>query len=360
MGTIWRRSGSFEFDANGERAGSAKAYFFEGSSTTPLTVYQNSALDIPHDTPVLASGVGRWPPVYIDFIDTYDEQIKTSGGSQLTYYTGISNPDPNFSATPEVDTPAALQTGDWKFSDVDETKTGFVRANGRTIGSASSGATERAHADCEPLFTYRWDKIGNGQAAVSGGRGASAAADFAANKTIALPDCRGAYPLGLDTMGTSAASSMALVPFTTGGSSTPGSSCGSNTHTLTTAQLAVTTPTGTIGYAGNFTPAGTVTKPTITVSDTHTHAGGGLFDTSSTNTFAGGGTTAVIAVNNGGSESTGGIDSGDITAVLDATPAFTGTAAALPAATFTGDSVGSGAPHNVVSKAVLGSWYIKL
>ena len=65
---------------------------------------------------------------------------------------------------------------------------GWVRCNGRTIGSASSGATERANADAEDLFLFLWTNFADAQCAVSSGRGASAAADWAANKTIALPD----------------------------------------------------------------------------------------------------------------------------------------------------------------------------
>jgi hypothetical protein len=82
--------------------------------------------------------------------------------------------------------------------------TGFVRCNGRTIGSAVSGATERSNADTSALFSYLWGADAN--LAVSGGRGASAAADFAANKTLTLPDCRGRTIAGLADMGNSAAS----------------------------------------------------------------------------------------------------------------------------------------------------------
>jgi microcystin-dependent protein len=66
----------------------------------------------------------------------------------------------------------------------------FVFCTG-TIGSAASGATTRANADTETLFTLLWNSMADAQAAVSGGRGASAAADFAANKTIALPAVAG-------------------------------------------------------------------------------------------------------------------------------------------------------------------------
>jgi len=59
-------------------------------------------------------------------------------------------------------------------------------ANDGTIGSASSSATTRANADTQALYTLLWNNVSNTYAPVSGGRGASAAADFAANKTIKL------------------------------------------------------------------------------------------------------------------------------------------------------------------------------
>jgi hypothetical protein len=70
-----------------------------------------------------------------------------------------------------------------------------------TIGSAASAATNRANADTVNLYTVLWNGWANTQAPVSGGRGASAAADFAANKTIAVPDLRGMVIAGLDNMG---------------------------------------------------------------------------------------------------------------------------------------------------------------
>lgn len=96
-------------------------------------------------------------------------------------------------------------TGDCLWLDYQGTRTGWVRDNGRTIGSATSGATERANADASALFTYLWTNFSNTICAVSGGRGANAAADYATSKTIALPDKRGYVPGGLDDMGNSAA-----------------------------------------------------------------------------------------------------------------------------------------------------------
>lgn len=86
---------------------------------------------------------------------------------------------------------------------------GFVLACGRTIGDATSGATERANADCQALFTVLWGVVHNAQCPVTpGGRGASAAADWAAHKKLQLPDHRGRVMAALDNLGGTAAGVM--------------------------------------------------------------------------------------------------------------------------------------------------------
>jgi len=117
---------------------------------------------------------------------------------------------------------------------------GWVFAAGRTIGSAASGATERANADTAALFALLWalDATLFPVTTSTGGastRGASAAADFAANKRIQLPDHRGRVTAGVDNVGgaanrlTSAAGGVDATKL--------GSAGGAATHTLTTAQM---------------------------------------------------------------------------------------------------------------------------
>lgn len=84
-----------------------------------------------------------------------------------------------------------FSTGDVKLTWKTTADSGWVMVNDGTIGDASSGATTRANADTSALFTLLWTNFADGQAAVSTGRGASAAADFAAHKTIALPKALG-------------------------------------------------------------------------------------------------------------------------------------------------------------------------
>lgn len=96
---------------------------------------------------------------------------------------------------------------------------GWVRLNGGTIGSASSGATERANADTQALFELLWGEYANTELAIQDNtgaastRGASATADFAANKRLPLEDwaTNAAFPRAWDgsrTFGTYQADAM--------------------------------------------------------------------------------------------------------------------------------------------------------
>ncbi len=111
--------------------------------------------------------------------------------------------------------------------------TGWLFANGMTIGNGSSGANGRSNADCQSLFIQLWNAFPNDVLAVSGGRGSNAAADWAANKTIQLPDARGRVVVGRDTMGFTAAARLTEID-------TPdqvGISGGVDSQTLTAAHV---------------------------------------------------------------------------------------------------------------------------
>lgn len=80
----------------------------------------------------------------------------------------------------------------------------WLRCDGRTIGAASSGATARANADTEALFSHLWSNFDNAELTIqdNGGspsvRGATAAADFAGGMRMPLPDLRGRAMVMLD------------------------------------------------------------------------------------------------------------------------------------------------------------------
>lgn len=91
-------------------------------------------------------------------------------------------------------------TGDFKQRAAATFPTGWVRANAGTIGSSGSGAT-RANSDTQALFTLWWTDFTDAQVPIqtSGGaastRGASASADFTANKRMTVPVVADVSPL---------------------------------------------------------------------------------------------------------------------------------------------------------------------
>ena len=116
-------------------------------------------------------------------------------------------------------------TGDVKITLKTTADAGWVLMNDGTIGNASSGGTTRANADTSALFTLLWNNTADADCAVSSGRGANAAADFAADKTIALPKALG-RALAVYGAG-SGLTSRALAKI-----------IGTETHALTEAELA--------------------------------------------------------------------------------------------------------------------------
>lgn len=79
--------------------------------------------------------------------------------------------------------------------------TGWIIQKGGTIGNSSSNGTNRGADDCEALFTLYWTNYTSAAIYDSAGnvssRGASAAADWAANKAITVLDTRGRFIRGL-------------------------------------------------------------------------------------------------------------------------------------------------------------------
>lgn len=352
MGKTWEASGSLELDNNAVAASGALAYFFEGGTTTPLTVYEDASESTAHEHPLEADGNGRWPLVVVPFIATYDVKVTDANGTQLYYFRELPNPDP-VDASSGIDTTKIAQTGDIKFSPKSGTVSGWVRCNGRTIGSATSGATERANSDTSDLYEFLWNNFADSILAVSGGRGGTAAADFAANKPMALFDLRAGGLFGLDDMGNSAASRLGSAPFTTGAATTAGSYLGENTHALVTGELA------SHSHAVSITSG--------VQSANHTHTGTTSSDGSHTHTL----NNATNMVNNtaGGLTISAGNPYGikDLTSEIASNGAHTHTmttgnqsADHTHAVSGTSATAGSGTAHNVVSLGILGNWLIRL
>lgn len=137
-----------------------------------------------------------------------------------------------------VDQGQGLTTGDIKLTLKTAAPAGWVLCNDGTIGKAGSAGTARANDDCEALFKLLWNNVPDGFAPVTGGRGASANADWAAGKTIALTKMMG-RALGVAGAG-SGLSSRSL-----------GQSLGAETHVLTTAEMPAHTHANTLSDPGH-------------------------------------------------------------------------------------------------------------
>ncbi len=239
---------SQQLDSLGAPLRDGRLYFFAAGTSTPQSAYRDVDLTLPYPNPITLDAAGRVPAFYLA-----DGQIKI----RLTNAAGVTQvaadnllvvgASSGSGSAPSVDATTVLQTGDLKVRYGTGTHAGWVRANGRTIGSALSGASERANLDCQELFEFLWGEDPN--LSVSGGRGANAAADWAADKTIALPDWRGRTLAGLDDMGASPAG--VLTTATTGfGPAVPttlGQGSGQESKTLETKHLPPYTPAGTNG-----------------------------------------------------------------------------------------------------------------
>lgn len=319
----WPQSRQTVLDSNGELVPGAKLNFYVAGTTTPLVVYQDSALTTPHPNTIEASASARWPRVYMPYTD-YRERARTSAGVLLWDDDGIANPAPPSDGGGDTTPDASLvKTGFVKWDFGTGALSGFVRANARTIGNAGSGATERANADTEALYVFLWSRLSDTICPVSTGRGASGAADFASGKTLTLPDLRGRGVFGVDDMGNSAAARFDLAPFDQGNSLTPGSNGGEGSVTLTFGQIPAFIP----NTVTSVTSVGTVSPPGFSIELTQ---GGSI-------SYAAGGNTAPL--------STGGVNA------LTSTASTVSTASINPA---------GGNAHTNMPPFMVGTWYIRL
>jgi hypothetical protein len=307
-------------DQNGAPLYNSVLTVYNGGTLVLASCFQDIALTIPAQNPMTADLTARLPIFYVAD-GVYRVRLVDRMGVLIYDYPQVASIGASSSGGGGggVDPTTIFQTGDVMWLDVQGRRTGWVRDNGGTIGSATSGATERANADCQPLFLYGWANFGGGAGAnVVGGAGASALADWAANKQLTLPDKRGCFVSGLDDMGNVAAGRYAGVPVVSGGVTAPGSVLGENTHVLTQPELPA------------VSPAFTGTNMTVAVT------GGQVWGGNNAPAQAGGSAGPFAQANNFGNGS------------VNFTPA--GTISAL----------GTSTAHNNTPRAVLGTFFRKL
>jgi hypothetical protein len=238
-GTIFGIPLSQRVDLNGIPSVGWNLYLYQANTSTPVNSYQDTALTVLNPWPIQADAYGMMRQFWL--ADGSYRARATSADGSITYFDqqAILALGASSGAAPSggVDATAIFQTGDVIWQDKQGTRSGWVRDNGRTIGSATSGSAERANADCQPLFEFLWNNFSNTFCPVITGRGVSSLSDWTANKQITLPDHRGMYAVGLDDMGNSAAGRLTLAPIISGGVTTAGSSIGENGHITTVAEM---------------------------------------------------------------------------------------------------------------------------
>lgn len=298
-------------------------YFYQvGTVASPQNSYQDTGLTILNPWPLTLDANGRVPPFYLANGSIHVRLTDASGVVQFDYPNVLVIGPSGGSGGAAVDPTTISSTGDIKYRATGETVSGWVKANGQTIGSPTSGATGRANNDTQNLFIYLWTNCPDAHCPVVGGRGATAAADFSANKQITLFDFRGRIPFGLDDMGNSAAGRLLNQNMSGVGDlpTTPNGIAGEANHTITQAQI----------------PSYSLSLST-SISDTRT------WGVTNLNAPGGSGQLGSGAINwaSGGNQPVG-VTGGSITAST------------------TGSSGGSGTTMNVINNSILGSWYVKL
>lgn len=208
------------FDPNTGAVMAVNLFFYAAGTLDPITVYSNADLSVPLPSPLMSTGYGRVPPVFIGemadpgyrvrVFDQYSQLVE-----DLDNLPGAVVPDGGGGGEGPVqpDDVHLLKTGDYVFSTRNATpREGAVLANGLTIGSAASPATGRANADAHDLFVHLWQSDEFGLLPVLPSRGVSAEGDWLANKVITLPDLRCTAIVGMDGMGSALTNRFEFVP----------------------------------------------------------------------------------------------------------------------------------------------------
>jgi hypothetical protein len=254
----------------------AQVTFYDAGTLTPRVAYSDGLLHEPWQQPLLTDASSCIPPAWLQGLP-YRVRILTATGILIRDLDNMPG-DPAAPPPPppvgSLDKP--LMTGDLVWNYGTAIITGRVRCNGKSIGSELSGATEFADPTAQNLYVWLWDQ--DSTLPVQGGRGATAAADFAADKPLTLPDFSGRTPFMLDA---SASGRLNGVPFLAGNATQLGSTLGEGLHLSIINEMPIFTVTATTASGGAHQHTGTTNaNPLIQVNEVTdvqgVHAHGGL------------------------------------------------------------------------------------
>lgn len=326
---ILPQSGLQQFDnATAAFLNGGLLHIYNPGTTTPAAIFSDFALTAALPDPIVLNAAGRIPAVYSGSASVRMRLLNSAGVLQ----TDIDNIAMGVAASgggggSAIVPQQTFLTGDIKIAYSDQPMDGYVRANGRTIGSATSGATERANSDTQSLFLALW---GFANISVVTGKGASAAADWSANKQLILPDMAGRLIGALDDLGNGAAGRI----------------------TGTT----VTAPT-VIGASGGA-QAVTIAQANLPVVDLATAIAVG--QGAHTHTVTGDSSSSLVRWKSAAGGTFNNVTTGAGNSVDYTSSGATATSATLPAMTGTTPLGGSGTATNNMPPVMLFTVYLKL
>lgn len=341
-------------DVNGQPLEASVLTVYNGGTLVLASCFQDIGLAIPAQNPMTADATGRLPIFYVND-GVYRVRLVDETGVLIYDYPQVASIGASSSGGggSGVDPTTIFQTGDELFQKVANlVRAGWVRQNAKTIGSATSGATERANNDCQNLFLFLWANYTDAKCPVVGGRGVSAAADWGANKLITLPDMRGRAGFGLDGMGNARAN---VIPDANVAGGDTGDTADARVGTTTHAVAQANLPAVTLAFTGNpFTPTFTGNARAWPLAGTPQAWPLSL-------PVPQGGTSVRNDINQIGVVPSNNFQ----TATVTVTPAGTTTVTpdgsinpVIPSGTI--GALGSGVALETISPGALGTWYIKL
>lgn len=238
-----------QFDVYGKPLAGGQLFIIQaGTVSTPQNAFQDINLTIPLPYPMTLDRAGRIPQFFLADgsvkvrLQDVTGVVQLASDNVLVIGPSSSGGGPG----PTVDPTTLIQTGNMILRYGTGAFAGYVRMNGLSIGSATSGATERANLDCQNCFQFLWGVDPN-LPMYSGGvivaRQTTAALDWAASRAIGLPDWRGYGVGGLDGMGNALAGRLTSA-FYGGSPDLLGSSGGGESFLLTASNIPQITADG--------------------------------------------------------------------------------------------------------------------